>query len=164
MRYSRGVPAGVLTAVVLAVLALCGCEAKKEDGRRKEFVPVFTIQSLDSPSMDAVEILLSAENHVCSIYPDDVPELFVDHTLVHKVYWRAMGPHSFTFDLTPWPFSVPAAPISVPQGGKTRIYYVDSSFAGGEVSYNNLTYDNPPKSSCTSYIPDQNRMRIHITK
>lgn len=161
MRYSLVVHAGALTAAVLVVLALCGCEAKREDGR-KEFVRVLTAHSLDSSSgTDAVAILLSAENHVCSIYPDDVPELFLDKTLEHKVFWKALGPHSFTIVLTPWPFSDTAAPISVPKSGKTRIYYVDSSFAGGEVSYK-LTYDN--NESCTSYIPDESAMRIHITK
>lgn len=162
MRYSLVVPAGVLTAAVLVVLSLCGCKAKREDGRRKEFVGVFTTASLLSSSRaDAVEILLSAENHVCSIYPDDVPELFVDHTLVHKVYWKALGPHAFTIVLTPWPFSGTAAPINVPQSKSTRVYYVDPSFPGGDVSYT-LTYDN--NQSCTSYIPDQSAMGIHITK
>jgi hypothetical protein len=163
MRYSLVVHAGVLTAAVLVVLSLCGCEAKREDGRRKEFVGVLTTASLGwSSRADAVAILLSAENNVCSIYPDDVPELFVDHTLAHGVYWKALGPHSFTIVVKPWPFEGTGAPINVPQSKSTDIYYVDSNFPGGYVSYT-LTYDNPPQS-CTSYIPDQSAMRIHITK
>jgi hypothetical protein len=161
MRYSLVVHAGVLTAAVLVVLALCGCEAKRDDGR-KEFVGVLTTHSLDASSRtDAVEILLGAENHVCSIYPDDIPELFVDKTFVHKVYWRALGQHSFTIAFTTWPFSGTAAPINVPQGGRTKIYYVDPSSAGGDVPYK-LTYDT--NQACTSYIPDQSAMGIHITK
>jgi hypothetical protein len=164
MRYSLVVHVGVLTAAVLVVLALCGCEAKREDGRREEFVGVLTTHSLDASSRtDAVEILLGAEKNVCAIYPDDIPELFVDKTFVHKVYWRALGQHSFTiYAFTTWPFYGTAAPINVPQGGRSEIYYVDPSTAGGNVSYK-LTYDNPPQS-CTSYIPDQGAMRIHITK
>jgi hypothetical protein len=162
MRYSRGVPAGVLTAAVLVVLALCGCEAKRDDGRSKEFVALLTPRSLDSsPRTDAAEILLGAENHVCSVHPDDIPELFINGTLVHKVYWRALGQHAFKITFTAWPFLGTGPSIDIPIGGRSKIYYVNPGFAGGDVSYT-VTYDN--SQSCNFYIPELGAMGIHITK
>jgi hypothetical protein len=157
-----------LAAAVLVGLALCGCDASWEDGRSKEIVKevvaVVTTRSINSSSRtDAVEVLVGAENHVCSIYPDDNPELFIERTLVHKVYWRAMGQHAFkiTFTIANWPFLGPGPSIDVPIGGRSKTYYVNPGSAGGDIPYT-VTYDN--NQPCTSYIPDQNAMGIHITK
>jgi hypothetical protein len=104
---------------------------------------------------------LGAESHVCAIYPDDIPELFQEPTLAHRIYWRGLGNHTFTVTFATWPFSGPSAPIQVPAGGRSSIYYIDSSSTSGNIVYS-ITYDGG--QLCQSWIPNSGAMGIHITK
>ena len=162
MRYLSVFRPVVLAAGVLVVVTGCGCDTKREERASKDFVEVVNTSSPASSSrQNAEEVLLGAENNVCAIYPDEVPELFADKSLPHKVYWRALGQHSFTITFANWPFSSTGVSILVPRGGSSKVYYVSPSFAGGDVAYT-VTYDN--NLPCNSYIPGQGAMGIHITK
>jgi hypothetical protein len=162
MRYLSVFRPIVLAASALLVMSGCGCDTKREERASKDFVEVVTTSSPGSSSRtNGQEILLGAENNVCAIYPEDIPELFADKTVPHKVYWRALGQHSFTITFRSWPFSGTSGPIAVPKGGSSNVYYVSSTFAGGDVPYT-TTYDN--NLPCNYYIPGQGAMGVHITK
>ena len=162
MRYLSVFRLIVLASGALLVMIGCGCDTKREERASKDFVELVTTSSPTSSSRkNAEEILLGAENNVCAIYPDEVPELFADKSLPHKVYWRALGQHSFTITFASWPFSGTNTPILVPIGGSSKVYYVNPTFVGGDVAYT-VTYDN--NLPCNLYIPGQGAMGIHITK
>src|SRR5215469_14083525 len=105
MRYLSVCRPIVLAAGALLVMIGCGGDTKREERAGQDVVQLVTTGSTgSSSSRNAEKILLSAENNVCAIDPGDVPELFTDKSLPHKVYWRALSQHSFTITFANWPF------------------------------------------------------------
>ncbi len=117
------------------------------------------------------QVFLAVEGSTCAIYPPQPPHLFPAKQ-PNAIQWNSVGPHTFkiTFQTPTAPLNLPPSPVST---GTTPIivypaamtpYTADTNLLAGDYIYNyTITYDSPPKT-CSSYLPSQSAMGIHITK